>query len=56
VWDMGDGTQVRLIQEDAWQLRLSYEYPKRMRSRQEHLASIESQAREDRVLAEAEAL
>jgi hypothetical protein len=56
VWDMGDGTQVRLIQEEAWQLRLSYEFPKRMQSRQDHLASIESQAREDRVLAEAEAL
>jgi hypothetical protein len=56
VWDMGDGTQVRLFQEDAWQLRLSYEHTKRMVSRQEHLSGIERQAREDRVLAEAEAL
>lgn len=56
LWELGDGTQVRLVQEDSWQLRLSYENPQRIKARREHLSNIETQAHEDRVLAEAEAL
>jgi hypothetical protein len=55
-WDMGDGTVVRLIREDAWQMRVSYESPARLKGRTEHLERVERTAREDRVLAEAEAL
>jgi hypothetical protein len=55
-WDMGDGTVVRLVREDAWQVRVSYENPSRLKDRAEHLDRVERTAREDRVLAEAEAL
>jgi hypothetical protein len=55
-WDMGDGTWVRMVREDAWQLRVSYEDAARVKGRVEHLSAAEKTAREDRVLAEAEAL
>jgi hypothetical protein len=56
VWDMGDDTRVRMVREDAWQLRVSYEHPSRMKGRVEHLLAVEQTARQDRILAEAEAL
>lgn len=55
-WDMGDGTWVRLVREDAWQLSVSYENAARLKGREEHLSAAEQTARQDRVLAEAEAL
>lgn len=55
-WDMGDGIWVRLLREDAWQLRVSYENTARLKGREEHLSAAEQTARQDRVLAEAEAL
>jgi hypothetical protein len=56
VWEMGDDTQVRLVREDNWQIRVSYENLKRLKGRAEHLLAVEQTARQDRVLAEAEAL
>lgn len=56
VWEMGDDTLVRLVREDAWQLRVSYESPSRVKGRAAHLLAVEQTARQDRVLAEAEAL
>lgn len=55
-WDMGDGTWVRLVRQDAWQLSVSYENAARLKGREEHLSAAEQTARQDRVLAEAEAL
>jgi hypothetical protein len=56
LWEMGDDTQVRLVREDNWQIRVSYENLKRLKGRAEHLLAVEQTARQDRVLAEAEAL
>jgi hypothetical protein len=56
LWDMGDGTVVRLMREDTWQLAVSYESPARLKGRAEHLTAVDQVARQDRVLAEAEAL
>lgn len=55
-WSMGDGTWVRMVREDTWQLRVSYEHADRLKGRVEHLLAAEQTARQDRVLAEAEAL
>lgn len=55
-WDMGDGTWVRMVREDTWLLRVSYEHAARLQGRDEHLSAAEQTARQDRVLAEAEAL
>jgi hypothetical protein len=55
-WSMDDGTLVRMVREDTWQLRLSYEHADRLKGRVDHLLAAEQTARQDRVLAEAEAL
>lgn len=56
VWKMNDGTVVRLLQEDHWAMRLSYEMPSRVSDRQAHLELVDKTSRQDRVLAEAQSL
>lgn len=55
-WRMRDGSEVHLVKEDEWQMRLSYEQPQRLRDRAAHLALVERLARQDRVVAEAQSL